>query len=160
VAWQTTPLALIVLTAVALLTVGAAARITRLFTEDTITRPLRDYLTAKADDRWDAPDESPPGSSPHLITAPRAWRWLAKLIRCPWCLGFWVSALLVGAYFLTMLDTPPWHSPTAAFAYLVATFATSQAVGLAADWLDSPPPVRTLQLLPTHVTVRDDQPST
>lgn len=158
-AWQTTPLGVLVLAVTALLTVAAAARITRLFNEDTITQPLRAYLENKAADRWYAADESQPGKLTHALTAPRAWRYLAKLVRCPWCLGFWVSAVLVGAYFLLLLDRCPASDGAHFFAYLVATFATSQIVGLAADWLDSPPPIRQVQLMPAHVTVRKDQPT-
>lgn len=158
-AWQTTPLGVLVLAVTALLTVAAAARITRLFNEDAITQPLRDYLEKKAADRWYAADESKPDKLTHALTAPRPWRYLAKLVRCPWCLGFWVSALLVGAYFCLLLDTWPTSDGAHLFAYTVATFAVSQAVGLAADWLDSPPPIQQVQLLPTHVTVRKDQPT-
>lgn len=47
----------------------AAARVTRLFTHDTITEPLR--LQAM---RWQLTDD---------------------LVSCPWCIGFWVSAAAV-----------------------------------------------------------------
>jgi hypothetical protein len=152
VAWQT------ILTG--LLTLGAIARITRLFNEDTITAPLRTWLDKKAEDHWYAADESKPDQLTHATRAPRHWRYAAKLIHCPWCLGFWVSALVLLGYFTLWLDTWPTASPTAAFTYLAATFAASQATGLAAEWLDSPPPMKQVQLMPTHVTVRQDPPTT
>jgi hypothetical protein len=159
VAWQTTPLGVLILIVTALLTVGAAARITRVFNEDAILQPLRDYLDHKAEDRWYAADESKPDQLTHALTAPLPWRWAAKLIRCPWCMGFWVSAVLVAAYFCTLLDTWPGCDAPHAFSYLMAVFAISQVVGLSAEWLDSPPPIQQVQLLPTHVTLRKDSPT-
>lgn len=143
-----------------LLTLGATFRITRLFNEDTITEPLRTWLDKKAQDKWYAADESQPDQLTHATRAPRHWRYAAKLIRCPWCLGFWVSALLYLGYFVLLLDTWPTQSITAAFAYTVTAFAASQATGLAAEWLDSPPPMKQVQLMPTHVTLRQDPPTT
>lgn len=156
VAWQTTPPGILVLGITALVTLAAIARLTRLVTDDALTAPLRNRLQAKAADRWYAADESKPDQLTHALPAPRAWRYAAKLSRCPWCLGFWISAGVVLAYFSLLLDAWPWHSGALAFAYIAGTFAASQFVGLAADWLDSPPPVQQIQLLPAHVTVRDD----
>lgn len=155
-AWQTTPLGVLVLAVTAVLTWAAAARVTRLFNEDSITQPLRTWLEAKAADRWYTADESQPDQLTHALPAPLAWRWAAKLIRCPWCLGFWVSLLAALGYFTLLLDVWPWHSGAHAFTFLAATFASSQGIGLAAEWLDSPPPIRQVQLLPSHHTVRKD----
>lgn len=155
-AWQTTPLGVLVLAVTGLLTITAIARVTRLFNEDSLTQPLRDYLDNKAADRWYAADETKPDQLTHALTAPRTWRYLAKLIRCPWCLGFWVSLLVVGAYFHCVLESWPWETGTVFFSYTVAVLACSQVTGLAAEWLDSPPPIQQVQLLPTHVTLRKD----
>lgn len=158
-AWQTTPLGVLVLAVTGLLTLAAIARVTRLFNEDSITQPLRTYLDAKAADRWYAADESHPDQLTHALRAPAAWRWTAKLIHCPWCLGFWVSALVIGGYFHCVLQSWPWETGTVAFSYAVAVLASSQVTGLAAEWLDSPPPIQQVQLLPTHVTLRKDDPT-
>jgi hypothetical protein len=159
VAWQTTHPGVLALAVTGLLTIAAVARVTRLFNEDSLTQPLRTYLDRKAEDRWYAADESHPTVMTHAVPAPLLWRWAAKLVRCPWCLGFWIAAAFVGAYFRLLLGTWPWHTGAHAFGYLVAVFATSQIVGLAAEWLDSPPPIRQVQLLPAHVTVRKDNPT-
>lgn len=151
-AWQTV--------IIALLTLGAIARITRLLTDDTLTQPLRDYLDTQAADRWYAADESHPTVLTHALTAPRRWRYLAKLTHCPWCAGFWVAAALVLGFFRAWWGLWPWHCLPLTFAYLVAVLAASQAVGLAAEWLDSPPPVKQVQMLPAHLTVRQDPPTT
>lgn len=158
-AWQTTPLGVLVLVVTGLLTLAAIARVTRLFNEDSITQPLRDYLENKAADRWYAADESQPQNLTHATTAPLAWRWAAKLIRCPWCLGFWVSAAVMLGWFHFVLESWPWETGTVAFSYALTVLAASQLVGLSAEWLDSPPPIQQVQLLPTHLTVRKDDPT-
>lgn len=159
-AWQTTPLGVLVLAVTGLLTLGATARVTRLVTDDTLTQPLRDYLDHKAADRWYPADESRPDQLTHATTAPLPWRWAAKLARCTWCAGFWISAALVLLYFGLLLQTWPWTDGAHAFAYATAVLASSQAVGLAHDWLDAPPPIRQVQLLPAHVTVRQQDDTT
>lgn len=158
-AWQATPLGVLILLTSGLLTIAAIARITRLFNDDSLTQPLRTWLDAKAADRWYAADETHPDQLTHALPAPRIWRYLAKLVRCPWCLGFWVSAAVVLGFYLLLLDTAPWSDRAYAFTYAVAVLACSHVVGLAAEWLDSPPPVRQVQLLPAHVTVRQDKPT-
>lgn len=57
----------------------AAARVTRLFTHDTITDPLR-------------------------LQAAR-WKFTDDLLSCPWCIGFWISAAAVLS-FLWWGDAP------------------------------------------------------
>lgn len=155
-AWQTTPLGLIVLFVTGAFTLAAIARVTRLFNEDSLTQPLRTYLENKAADRWYAADESKPDQLTHATTAPLAWRWADKLIHCPWCLGFWVAAALGFLYFWLLLDTWPWANGVSGFAYAVTTLGASQLIGLSAEWLDSPPPIQQVQLLPTHLTLRKD----
>lgn len=158
-AWQTTPLGVLILLVLGLLTVAATARLTRLFNDDSLTQPLRTYLDSKAADRWYAADETHPTQLTHAFTAPLPWRWADKLVRCPWCLGFWLSALLIGGYFHYALESWPWETGTLLFAYAVAVLACSQVVGLAAEWLDSPPPIQQVQLLPTHLTLRKETPT-
>ena len=53
----------------------AAARLTRLVTDDTITEPLRVW----ASDR----------------------RVLYELVTCPWCIGFWISLGCVAVWWTT-----------------------------------------------------------
>jgi hypothetical protein len=55
------------------LAIGAAARLTRLITMDVITAPLRARVMAKVGD----PDH-----------------YAAVLVRCPWCMGVWIGALV------------------------------------------------------------------
>lgn len=128
---------------IALLTLLATCRITRLITEDTLTKPIRDHVAARATPR--------PGRR-----VPRAWRWADKLLTCAWCSGFWVSVATVGGYFACWLGEWPWTGWDHAFAYAVAVFACSWASALLADWLDAPPPPRvvTLTAAPLDVTVR------
>lgn len=76
-----------------LLALGAALRLTRLGTEDSITQPFRNWLAAKASaDR--PPDPSWTGPQPPPRTA-RAFMWAVQLFECPWCLGFWASTATV-----------------------------------------------------------------
>ena len=65
---------------------GAACRLTRLVTTDTITAPLRDRIG----DRWP--------NSP-----------LDVLVNCPWCTGVWVAAGVQAAALLA----PRWWRPAA-----------------------------------------------
>lgn len=54
----------------------AVARVTGLIVADSITEPARDALISWLDDR------------PRTLGS-----WVATLITCPWCAGFWVSAV-------------------------------------------------------------------
>ena len=79
----------------------AAHRITRLLTADDITAPIRHILSTRF------------ASHPHLT----------YLLDCPWCVGFWVSAVLI----LT-LDT--WFLPIPLPPLTIA--AVSSVVGIVA----------------------------
>ncbi len=68
-----------------LLTIGLAARITRVLTVDQISYPIRQRIVV-----WLGPDN-----------------WFAYLVTCPWCLGLWVSAG-VGAASYFYGDTRWW----------------------------------------------------
>ncbi|MEV6399963.1 DUF1360 domain-containing protein [Streptomyces sp. NPDC051907] len=167
---------------VSLLTLLAICRLTRLVTEDTITKPIRDWVEMKAAPR---PSTRPPGragdraaareaararhsisaaitaavthrETAHEREAPRAWRYLDKLLNCPWCAGFWVSAAVSLAYFRCWLGIWP-HDAVTWFSYLVAVFASSWLTAILADWLDAEPPPKVIQLTPSHMDVTHRQ---
>lgn len=52
----------------------AVARVTGLITTDSITEPVRDWITVRLDDRPATLGEA-----------------VSTLITCPWCAGMWVS---------------------------------------------------------------------
>lgn len=52
----------------------AVARVTGLITTDSITEPIRDWITVRLDDRPATLGEA-----------------VSTLITCPWCAGMWVS---------------------------------------------------------------------
>lgn len=132
---------------VSVLTLLAVCRITRLITEDTITKPFRDWVARKAYPR------PPAHGSSVSRPAPRAWRWADKLLACPWCSGFWISLVVVGGYFRCWLGQWPWADLPHAFGYAVAVLACSYASALIADWLDSPPPPKVITLTPSPLDV-------
>lgn len=77
---------LAVLVAIAL----ASFRLTRLVTDDVITKPFRQWLDAFA---WDSENRYDGGDGFTYPTARAPWRtWLHGLLTCGWCLGVWVSA--------------------------------------------------------------------
>ena len=65
---------------VLILMIGAAARLTRLVTRDSIAAPVRDHIETWETKRHDGP---PPTIS------------LTTLVNCPHCTGFW-AAVIVG----------------------------------------------------------------
>lgn len=75
-----------------------AARITRLITTDSITEELRLRLST--------------------------YDWSRKLVNCPWCIGFWVSAAT--AVVTALLWPDPW------IVTAMSAFAISHAVGFLA----------------------------
>jgi len=87
-----------------ILAVGATARLTRLATVDTISAPVR-AAVVKITRNPDHP--------------------LATLLRCPWCMGVWVGALVAGwAY----ADHGRWYFTVPALA-LTAAHATGFIAG-------------------------------
>lgn len=54
----------------------AVARVTGLITTDSITEPIRDWITVRLDDRPATLGEA-----------------VSTLITCPWCAGMWVSLI-------------------------------------------------------------------
>lgn len=137
---------------IAALTLFAACRVTRFVTEDTLTQPIRDWIHMKAQPRHAHPAGRAGGR------APRFWRYLSKLVTCPWCAGFWISLALTLAYFRCWLGHWP-NTPASAFAFLVAVFALAWVSAILADWLDAPPPP-TQQVHSGHVSVYLTQPPT
>ncbi|MFE7963396.1 DUF1360 domain-containing protein [Streptomyces cellulosae] len=125
----------------------AAARITRLITADTITQPLRDALSRRAQLR---PLNDGTGTA---RLAPLPWRWSAKLVACHWCASVWVGAATSTGYLAWATgQLPTTWPPSTWFLDLLGLLATSHLVATAADWLDSPPPVK-----PLHITMTDDR---
>lgn len=88
-----------------LITILAAHRITHFLTDDLIFSPIRQRLIL----RWAANDRD---------------TFFSEALVCAWCMGFWVSAALVGA--LCQVISIPLPA-------LVA-LAVSSAVGLIEDW--------------------------
>lgn len=115
----------------------AVFRITRLVGWDDLTITLRVKATGLSDrehhdwatyidqmrqadrDAWDVPGSQPPPISERRF-------YLSKMLRCPWCVGFWLSA---AAWVLWLAE------PQAAVA-LALPFAVSAVVGLVAKNLD------------------------
>ena len=108
---------------VATCAVGAAARLTRLVTRDTITQPLRDWVLFNRAQRQ-ARLRNEPIPAPTRPTAARARSWLHSLLTCDWCAGLWISAAVVTATALWR-DTPAYWGTTSAL-------TVSHAVGLLA----------------------------
>ncbi|MFT4086145.1 MAG: hypothetical protein QM658_03170 [Gordonia sp. (in: high G+C Gram-positive bacteria)] len=90
------------------LALGAAARLTRLITDDRLLGRLRAWALR----RW---------GSEHPITY-----WLY----CPWC----VSPYIGGAVFTTAW----FYGDTAAFVIVACTLTASWLIGVSSSWLDAP----------------------
>ncbi len=89
---------------VVVLTIGFAARLTRLLTTDQISYPIRRRVVVRL-----GPDN-----------------WFAYLITCPWCLGLWVSAAVAaGAY---------WWADTRWWLCVALAGTASYATGLLAQY--------------------------
>lgn len=96
---------LAVLLALPLLTL-ATYRVWRLLALDAITEPIRARFIFR---------EGP------------VWQWLANMLECPWCAGFWLSGAASLAWLLSF-DLSVW--------YLVLLWpAVSALVGIL-DWFD------------------------
>jgi hypothetical protein len=116
---------------IALLTLGAIARVTRFVVDDTLFQPVRAAVDKRAGRGF--------------------YAWLADLISCSWCTSIWVSAGAAVAHWA-------W-SGTVPYVYVVAALTASHAVSLAASWLDSPPLPKHIVLDPVAVamSVRDQR---
>lgn len=109
----------------------AAYRIYRLGARDTITEPLRakvsypdDQAITLDDSPFTTPEIEVVGAAPEF---PKGWRiYLATLIRCPWCAGFYVSATVWIAWVIWPLWT----------LFLAVPWALSCVLGIAKKNLD------------------------
>lgn len=115
----------------ALLTLGAVARVTRFVVDDVLFQPVRTAV----DQRTNRP----------------FFRWLSDLLHCSWCASIWIAAAAGAAHWA-------WHDTTL-FLYVVAALTASHVVALAASWLDSPPPPKHIVLDPValDMAVRDQR---
>lgn len=105
-----------------LITIGAAARLTRLATRDTITAGLRDRVLYTREQRA-AQRAGEPLPPPASDRAARVRLWLHNLVTCDWCAGLWISTLVV---LLAVLVGP--HP-------VVLTLGAALAVSYAVGWL-------------------------
>jgi hypothetical protein len=107
----------------------AAYRLYRLGARDTITEPVRAALTYPDEQALALGDDV----DPRLEVVgerdrPKGWRvYLATLIRCPWCAGFYVSVCVWVAWELE----PRWSTICA------APWALSAVLGLVRKNLDA-----------------------
>ncbi|ONK13150.1 DUF1360 domain-containing protein [Streptomyces sp. MP131-18] len=117
---------------IALLTLGAIARLTRLVVEDTITAPLRAVVELRG-------------------VKSSGWRWVSELIRCQWCASIWIAAGAAAAHY--------WWHDAALFVYAAGALTASHLVALGASWLDAPPPVKQHEIAPVQLvlTLRDQR---
>lgn len=109
-----------------------AFRLTRLVAYDDITVRVRGWLGvtdatyARQIETIEEMEEA--GEEPFRNSADAAVWYLARLIRCPWCAGFWVSLLVsLGAAACDQISWG-WALPVG--------FALSAVVGLVAKVLD------------------------
>lgn len=87
----------------------AVARVTGLIVADSITEPVRDWITVRLDDRPATLGEA-----------------ISTLITCPWCAGMWVS--LVAAPLVWFFgDSPVMLIPALALAFSQVTGMTANA---------------------------------
>lgn len=91
-----------------LLACGAAARLTRLVVEDTITEPVRVGLVRAAS----------------RVSA-GVGRLLAGLLGCQWCAGVWVAAGVVAGW---------WLLPSGVWTVAATVLSVAQAVGMISVW--------------------------
>lgn len=101
-----------------------AARITRAINYDTVFDPIRLRIARRIAAGQAALTDTPAG---------RGLRFRLKLqefLACPWCVGFWVAALLAPAV-TAVLAWPVWMWP-------VLAFACSHIIGLADPLVTDP----------------------
>lgn len=122
-----------------LLLVFAAFRLTRLVGWDDLTIKPRRWLTGMGDSEHHAwaewidemaekgLDAFDPRTEAGMKVPPVSERrfYLSRMIRCPWCVGFWISGMVVA------VGWRPWS-----WWMIAAWFAVSALVGLIAKNLD------------------------
>lgn len=104
------------------ITIGAAARLTRLVTRDMITAGLRDAVLYTREQRA-ALNNGDPLPPPRSQRAANLRLWLHTLVTCDWCTGLWISTLVV------LLAVTLGHHP------VVLTLGAILAVAHAVGWL-------------------------
>ncbi|MGV0738225.1 DUF1360 domain-containing protein [Mycobacterium syngnathidarum] len=106
----------------------AVMRLVRLVNYDTILDPLRLWIAHRANAARSAAAEADAADMPaqFVMFDQRMARWnkLAHFLKCPWCVGFWIS--LGTAVVPVLIVGWPWQ------ALFGVALATSYIVGLAA----------------------------
>lgn len=107
------------------LTIGAAARLTRLAVSDAITEPARTAITARiAQPRRNrrAAERGEPIPPP---TPARAWA--LTLAGCHWCLGFWITGATIATAY-AFATHPAWQATALVLSasYLVGWLADNE----------------------------------
>lgn len=109
-----------------------AFRLTRLVGWDDISARMRAWLgisdATYASKIEEIEEEEAAGRNPFWGRRDHARWYIARLIRCPWCAGFWVSLLVAVGAALAGLADWGWVIPFG--------LALSAVVGLVAKWLD------------------------
>lgn len=109
-----------------LLTLGAAARLTRLAVSDTITEPVRTWVLVRvARSRRQRAEIADTGRADPPTPVRQ---WLLDLLQCHWCLGVWITAAVVATAFLYG-HTPAWQitATVLALAYALGWLADQEA---------------------------------
>lgn len=122
-----------------LLLLGLAFRLTRLAAYDDLTHPLRVLVTGMGDREHHQKAQLVDSLMDEGISDPWAIRlegerlpsrgrfYVSRMLRCPWCVGFWISLLVAGLFWLS--------EPVAL--YLAVPAILSSGVGLVAKHLDA-----------------------
>lgn len=124
-----------------LLTLGAAARLTRLITADTITQPLRTLFARRADQaHLDALEAKRTKNNPQAERVKRLEkrtdrrRIAVEFINCDWCVGFWICVLAFAALFAYLVGAWPWdYTAREWFLYAASALTGSWLVGTLAE---------------------------
>jgi len=121
---------------IAVLTISATARYTRLAVEDTITDGWRKNISKRAQ------------------TSTR-WAWVRRLLSCTWCASVWVSSITTSGSIAWYHDL---FGPVGVVWLLVLAIpSVSWAASILHDWLDAPPPLRQHDVSPLHIVLRDER---
>lgn len=135
---------------------GAAARLTRLTTKDTITEPVRQWghqrILFNREQRAAiaAGQPVPPPARPN---AAQARTWLHTLVNCEWCASVWWAAAL------SVIERATLRRPFARAVFqLGATALTaSYAVGWLAEHEQPAPPVQVSTAQPATFDPKDNE---
>ncbi|RFU83595.1 DUF1360 domain-containing protein [Streptomyces triticagri] len=132
------------LAVIGLLTFGAAARLTRLVTTDTLTAPLREHLARRSGTAQLAAvaARTKPKKDQDKAEQARLDRRVSRrqttlgFATCDWCVGFWASALTFALLFRYNSGAWPWDfNAVQTFLYAITVLASSYLIGLAAEVL-------------------------